>query len=440
MKRIIGFFMILFCFGCAKEMAIKNDFFNRPEFNPNHYDPPILSGRLGNNEVLAGAAKEKITPDIKANRFYLAGYGFGINFRVAEDIHDDIWVRCLSIHDGQNGLVFASFDLIGMGRGDINEIKKSVADIIPPSHLFLAFTHTHAAPDTMGLWGPIFFISGKDNNYIASVKKRAASCIRSSWDNFKKAKISFGSEILNNAPLEIMSLDDAGGKNIALLFNYAMHPNLIYGNYVSADILWPVYERLEKELGGTPVFINGAQGGVGAIVNHHEGNRNDWGTVEINGQLLSEKIFSALKNKEEEKNPEIVVRQKLIKVPMEDWKFKMMIFLGVIEERRDNEGKIETEVNSIRIGQAVFLTIPGEAMPNIGQALRQVLAIHKVKRRFILGLVNDELGYIIFKNDWQAKKYPYQMRVSVGPEIGDIVYDSLQGLILKDLILKNLRE
>ncbi|HYA25662.1 MAG TPA: hypothetical protein VEF05_15970, partial [Terriglobales bacterium] len=44
--------------------------------------------------VRAGAAKSVITPDVKAGKVYMAGFGFN---RVATGVHDDLYARCLAL-------------------------------------------------------------------------------------------------------------------------------------------------------------------------------------------------------------------------------------------------------------------------------------------------------------------------------------------------------
>ncbi|HLW79622.1 MAG TPA: hypothetical protein VKU44_08495, partial [Terriglobia bacterium] len=55
----------------------------------------------------AGAAKSTITPDIRAGKVYMAGFG---NNRVATGVHDDLYVRCLALGAGHTTLVMCGVD------------------------------------------------------------------------------------------------------------------------------------------------------------------------------------------------------------------------------------------------------------------------------------------------------------------------------------------
>ena len=88
---------------------------------------------------------------------------------------------------------------------------------------------------------------------------------------------------------------------------------------------------------------------------------------------------------------------------------------------------ITTRVNLISLGNAQMLTIPGEALPNIGFYLkRKMLGEHN----FLFGLTNDAFGYILTKVDFNSfAAYRYVSRVSLGEMTGEILIDRAVELI-----------
>ncbi len=69
-------------------------------------------------------------------------------------------------------------------------------------------------------------------------------------------------------------------------------------------------------------------------------------------------------------------------------------------------------MNLANIGTAQILTIPGEALPNIGFYLKRKM---KTKNPFLFGLTNDAYGYILTKEDYDSfKRYEYITRTSLG--------------------------
>ena len=79
---------------------------------------------------------------------------------------------------------------------------------------------------------------------------------------------------------------------------------------------------------------------------------------------------------------------------------------------------ISTRLNYLHIGTAKILTIPGEALPNIGYYLKRKLA---AEHGFLFGLTNDAFGYILTKEDFNSfKRYDYISRTSLGEMTGQI--------------------
>jgi hypothetical protein len=75
-------------------------------------------------------------------------------------------------------------------------------------------------------------------------------------------------------------------------------------------------------------------------------------------------------------------------------------------------------VNLVNVGTAQILTIPGEALPNIGYYLKRNM---HTKNPFLFGLTNDAFGYILTKEDFNSfKRYEYISRTSLGEMTGEL--------------------
>jgi hypothetical protein len=72
----------------------------------------------------------------------------------------------------------------------------------------------------------------------------------------------------------------------------------------------------------------------------------------------------------------------------------------------------------LNIGKAQIITIPGEALPNIGFYVKRYM---KTDQPFLFGLTNDAFGYIISKEDFNSfERYKYISRTSLGEMTGEI--------------------
>jgi hypothetical protein len=84
---------------------------------------------------------------------------------------------------------------------------------------------------------------------------------------------------------------------------------------------------------------------------------------------------------------------------------------------RDAES-VTVQVNVVNLGNAQILTIPGEALPNIGYYLKRKM---HGQHNLLFGLTNDAYGYILTKEDFDSfKRYAYISRTSLGERTGEI--------------------
>jgi hypothetical protein len=83
------------------------------------------------------------------------------------------------------------------------------------------------------------------------------------------------------------------------------------------------------------------------------------------------------------------------------------------------DGKLTTQMNLINLGNAQILTIPGEALPNIGYYLKRKM---HGENNLLFGLTNDAFGYILTKEDYNSfNRYAYVSRTSLGERTGEVL-------------------
>ena len=74
-------------------------------------------------QLSAGVAKTVVTPDVRSNTVYIAGFGHN---RIATGVHDDLYARCLALATGGQVLVLCSVDVIGLFYEDVLKIRDQV--------------------------------------------------------------------------------------------------------------------------------------------------------------------------------------------------------------------------------------------------------------------------------------------------------------------------
>ena len=87
----------------------------------------------------------------------------------------------------------------------------------------------------------------------------------------------------------------------------------------------------------------------------------------------------------------------------------------------NDDRSIDARINLVNLGDAQILTIPGEALPNIGFYLKRKM---RGKHNLLFGLTNDAFGYILTKVDFQSfPRYDYVSRTSLGEMTGEILIE-----------------
>ncbi len=390
--------------------------------------------------LLAGAAVNKITP---SEQVYLAGYAS--NRPNTGGVHDDIWVRALVLQVGEERLAIAICDLLGLLRDDVQKIRQLVKSV-PQNRVIVACTHVHSAPDTIGLWGPPGQ-SGRNNDYVQFVIETVAKTVEEAVSKLEPATIGFAKtnaegisynyrikEVLDTEAGVLQVRRKADNQPIATLVNFACHPEVLNTNKLTSDFCHWFYQTVETRGGGVAIFANGALGGMISPPPNpdYTGPKGeDWGRAERMGTTLATKALEAIASATFTETVRLEHQMQTYSVPLENEQFKLALSVGIIPRGTSLQNDaLTTESHLIRLGNAVFFTMPGEVLPNIGILLKRLLAPYG-DPVFLIGLANDELGYILSLEDYYLDLYSYERSMSVGSEIGPAMVRSAREMMAK---------
>ena len=214
------------------------------------------------------------------------------------------------------------------------------------------------------------------------------------------------------------------------MVNYAIHPEVI-GNdqgILSPDLIGPLYDRIEARAGGTALFMNGAQGGMVTADNRRDNNKeaNDWEECKRIGNLLADEALRILAEAEIQEDPVLFCTSAQAQFPIDSEMMRYILNNSPLKMSNSDQF-INTTLNLLNIGTAQILTIPGEALPNIGYYLKRNMP---TEHPFLFGLTNDAFGYILTKEDYNSfKKYAYVSKTSLGERTAEILIKELLTLI-----------
>jgi len=432
-------------------------------------------------ELAAGAARRCITPPLDKGPVWLAGFNPG---RAATGVHDDLWARCLALSDGSRKLVLCSLDSIGLFAEDVEHIRSLVRARVS-AQLIIAATHVHQAPDTLGLWGPQLGVSGRNPAYDRLVAERTAEAAIEAAGSLRPATLrlarasspeleSFINDtrppVVTDAELLLMHLAGRDGRTIATALNWANHPEVLGSNntLVTADYAAWLYRRLEQRLGGVALLFNGALGGMqsplGAKVTDpatgSPAPEASFRKAELIGTRVADLAADALRTARPVSVSAVHYAEKRVRIPVTNARMVQAAQAGVFGAARriGADGSLETLVGLLRIekGRRAVLEaalVPGELYPELSRGgierlpgadfpdapleipLKQMM---RAPWRWLIGLANDEIGYIIPKAEWDesppwlnnAARRWYGEVNSLGPEAAARIAAALSELLV----------
>lgn len=385
----------------------------------------------------AGAAQKNINPD--KDSLYLAG---GKPNRPFIDVHDTLYAKAVYISNGKNEIILLTFDCIGLLYPQLIEIRQAVKQLLPQlnvNQIVMSSTHTHAGPDVVGIWGKDFAHSGVNEKHVQKIVTQAVVAIQEAYQQKKPVTLNyatgvFGEDWVKNISepneidrsVSVLQFKDIPGKNVATLTNFACHPTIMDDatTSASADYLWGYYKTMDKAQGGVNLFLQGAIGGW----IQPEDVPSSFENADRYGSLLGEYTLSILRKSTKNSANSLSFKAKTVEFPVQNPTFIMLSKAGVI--KREFSKTVTSEIAFFTIGDCSFVTHPGETVPALGLSSKQLMKTKGAK--FVLGLSQDALGYILKPNFFDPKnKIPhseYLTGMSIGPQTMDIIYQTLKEL------------
>ena len=322
---------------------------------------------------------------------------------------------------------------------------------IPAGNILIGSTHTHSAPTVTAslvatakrraTWS-IWILSATRQRLPSISARQSATCPAEDRHRRGQGKIAYNYYVPRTlrSPHDRHSGNRADGKTIATLVNYAVHPEVL-GNglgLVSPDLVGPLCDKLEADLGGMGMFMNGAQGGMITADNRILDRPSEplkakwqdartWEECVRIGELMASEAQRMVKDAKPQVDPPVGLLARQVKFPVSSSLMWMVIVGSPLKYPHNNDKTIETRMNLVNIGDAQILTIPGEALPNIGYYIKRHM---KGQHHLLFGLTNDAFGYILTKVDFNSfKRYEYVSQTSLGEMTGEILIENALKLV-----------
>lgn len=385
----------------------------------------------------AGAAKRKVTPPVWVP--YLTSSGNGTNAPFA-GMHDDLYARVVVYDNGRDAVAMLAVDslgydnaILGPGRNFTRELRERVAAKtgLKPETIMLAASHTHSAPETIGLTP--FRESPRAADWLERHLDDLVATVVEAWNARRQVQLRYGKTriadfaryrriVLKNGgvnrhgplpaasevaqpwkvddELTVVYAETADGKPHSALVNFTAHPVVaMLLPDVSADYPGAAMSNLEASLGGAVcLFTQGACGNVNSPV--VSGTFDD---VAAAGKRLSDAALAKI-NDLKEKPPldidAVAVRSQVCRLDARPGP-SVAEALKTVEEqptplnqrmlrlaRKLRDEPLDAEVQAMRVGPIAWVGLCGEPFVEIGFALKDAGST------FVVGYANGYLGYL----------------------------------------------
>ena len=441
-------------------------------------------------DLSVGFAEVDVTPKLDSDKpVYIAGFGHN---RKATKVHDPIMCRAVVLSDGKQKIALVCVDVVGLFNAVAESVRKQIDGF---AYICVSSTHNHEGPDTLGLWGKGPFASGVDKVYMKDLEANIVKAIRDADKRLKKASAKIGTinapELLHDGrepyvkhdELVTIRFEGEDGKPVGVLVQWNNHPETMNSKNteLTADYVGTTVAELKKSQGCPIAYYTGTVGGL--MTSLHVPVKNakgeelkdgTWEKTEEYGRLLAKAADKAIKDAKPVSLTPFAVRRTDVYVPVTNFLYKLGWQAGVLDrvfyvweddphpakpvEAKDinKSGAIRTELGHLKLGDVEVAIIPGEIYPELVLGKVQdpvdkgadfpdapiepsIYGQMGGKYKMIIGLGNDEIGYILPKRQWDAKapycygrkKDQYGEENSVGPDAGPILCKAFAELVKK---------
>ena len=431
-------------------------------------------------QLLCGVAERITTPELGVD---MPGY-FGT--RKATAVKDDLYAQVVVLDNGETVTAIFSIDILDFMSSFSGAVRRRLAKEIGIAEkaVLMAATHAHTSHATNYTGFAV-----KKNTRV--MKRLEDLCVEAAVEAYNRRApvtvkrgageqkgISFcrnffvgDAQAATNPKqgtdpaslhamyeidygVEVLRFDDANGKTIGQIVNFACHPDVVGGHEFCADYPGEMRRILKERFGADSVvvFLNGCAGNINHIDAYKRiaGYKYPADHYKYMGKTLATEVLR-IHDKElravdsvELSVKDQTFRAKRRQPTEEDMAFSARVLAEEVPERHDivyaKELKAmhdhpkfyeNVEVQVIRIGESVIVGLPGEIYSDIGLRIKEKCGLEQC---MIAELANGTVGYVVSEPAFSAGVYETKLsryNSAVSPDAGDRMVEVADQLMKK---------
>jgi neutral ceramidase len=381
----------------------------------------------------AGVAKAKITPPLSAKRWE------GRDFK---GVYRDLYTRIVMFSYGDKKVAFVLCDLLGISGELVNKIRVRANHKtgLDPKEIFIACTHSHSTPDTIG--------SGFEcPEYLEGLIETVADSIGRASEEMQPVRIGWGRapvrglahsrrmKLINgevyttrygvpstwrvdpnlihsqgqiDPDITVVRIESLDGKPMALISNFGCHSSVaLMSDMISGDFPGEAMSCLEAAYHDTCIVLctNGAAADVDPTLEMpFWGPRNDQNASRL-GKIFAAQVLECAERVSVEELAQLQISQQKVDLEVrEDWirlledekermqqEFSKDWNFSSVTNQLLESGVIQTEVQTIHLNSLFMVGFPGEIFSSTGLKLKSNV---DGRAAIAIELSNDNIGYI----------------------------------------------
>jgi hypothetical protein len=348
----------------------------------------------------------------------------------------------------------------------------------------VASTHDHEGPDTLGLWGKGHFSSGVDPRYLDRVRTNVVDAAVEALSAMRPGRLLLAEtrtpgliedgrlpRVIDDRLVVLQAVAE-DGTTLGTIVDWSSHPEALGGDNTVVTSDYPSFlrARIEERVGGTCVFLVGSIGGLmtplGLKLTGADGRAipaDSFALAQAVGERAADAALAALKTARPSASTALEHRSATVFVPLDNRLYRLAMFLGVLDRRVYSKGQpatslfgddLRTEIGYLRIGDAEALLVPAEIYPELvhggiedpqdpngdfpgAPRERPLETLLSAPFKLVVGLANDEIGYVVPRSEWDAKapfaygrkEAQYGEQNSVGPSVAPTLAEAFRKLL-----------
>lgn len=387
---------------------------------------------MNEQTLSAGVARRIITPP---KGIFLIGYGDRSKGNTG--VHDNLTATALVLDDGTTRLAIVALDILTINEFIVDRVRARLA----PTAAVLCCSHTHSGPiayaDSRSPRRNQEYIDSLVNSIVESVKEAEAnlypahlefSCGEGDIGINRREKLPDGRMEIGRNPsgardksVQVVSIF-TGGRRLGTIINYACHGTVLGPDnlLVSADWIGVMRNKVENELGGLALFIQGAAANINPDMYWEDARAFE--KVTEQGQGVADAVLAAIRSGTQRMRAiPLSIERKEAWLPTETpvttsqppknygkpllALAKIPAFMAVfadallnqrypwkpVIEARDGFWSVPMRVNAVRIGDLAFVTFGAETFTEIGM---QVKALSPATHTLFASITDGCISYL----------------------------------------------